>query len=239
MEIRGSRECQDCGRRWSYYDTGSVECPDCGSMQSVGVDEERVRHTATPGDLDLSAVREQVDVDPLHRVADAAVETCRPHLRSAGFLHAGDLLDLADDHLAARELLHVADVFGRSFDPGDDEEYYFLALLRGADQGERPAPEAVPSSLRAARGLAYADAVDDYRSELRTWAEDEAVLDRPAREVLSLLREHVKRVQSLQGDVPPRDAETLVAAARALATALREDDEGSLATARERLARLA
>jgi len=57
MEIRGERECTDCGERWSYYETGDVACPACGSMQSVGVDEERALHTTTAGEFDLTEAR--------------------------------------------------------------------------------------------------------------------------------------------------------------------------------------
>src|SRR6056297_1417065 len=64
MEIRGERECKDCGTRWSYYETGSVACPNCESVRSVGVDEERKRHTAGQATLDLTEVRNMIDAEP-------------------------------------------------------------------------------------------------------------------------------------------------------------------------------
>jgi len=235
MEIRGERECQNCGTRWSYYDTGSVTCPDCGSMHSVGVDEERSLHTASPVDVDLTAAREQVDADPLHRVAATAKEACREYVRRRGFVHAGDLRDLDDTYLAATELLHAADVFGRSFQPTDDEEYYFLELLRGADRGERPDPVDVPESMREARGLAVADAVKEYRRELKRWYDGD---DSAAEDALESVREHQKRLRALGGDLDPGTTETLVAATRGLARYLRDDDEVALANAQDRLDRL-
>ena len=236
MEIRGERECQNCGTRWSYYDTGSVTCPDCGSMHSVGFDEERNLHTTSPVDFDLTAAREQVDADPLHRVAATAKEACREYVRRRGFVHAGDLRDLDDTYLAATELLHAADVFGRSFQPTDDEAYYFLELLRGADRGERPDPVDVPESMREARGLAVADAVKQYRRELKRWHDGD---DPAAEDALESVREHQKRLRALGGDLDPGTAEALVAATRGLARYLRDDDEVALANARDRLDRSA
>ncbi|MFC6730630.1 TFIIB-type zinc ribbon-containing protein, partial [Natronoarchaeum mannanilyticum] len=152
MEIRGERECKDCGTRWSYYETGSVSCPNCESVRSVGVDEERKRHTAGQAALDLTEVRNMIDAAPESDVADAAIENCREFVRRTGFIDAGELQPLDDVYLAARELRQVADIVGRSYDPTEDEELYYLSLLRGADRGERPAPDEVPAGLREARG---------------------------------------------------------------------------------------
>lgn len=236
MEIRGERECQDCGSRWSYYETGTITCPDCGSMHSVGVDEERRLHTTSPVELDLSGVREDVEAEPLHQIADRAKDVCREYVRKRGFVHAGDLRDLDETYLAATELLHAADVFGRSFQPSDDEAIYFLELLRGADAGERPDAADVPESMYDARGLAAANAVREYRRDLRQWYDGD---DPAADDALETLGEHVKRFRALSGGVDPRSAETLVAAARDLARYLREGDELALTNARDRLERLA
>ncbi|PSQ18541.1 hypothetical protein BRD00_04415 [Halobacteriales archaeon QS_8_69_26] len=243
MRVRGRRECKECGTRWSYYETGSIHCPSCGSIRSVGVDEERRLHTDGPAALDLTPVRERFDRDPIGAVTDDAKECCREYVRRRGFVRGGELLDLDDGYLAAAELLHVADVVGRSFDPDDREELYLLELLRGADAGERPDPGDVPDSMRAARGLAYANAVRDYRRELREWLEDRDEDDRarqvPAvRETLGQLDDHAKRIRALEGDVDPQTVERLVLATRDLAEALRDGDEDALATARDRLARI-
>jgi uncharacterized Zn finger protein (UPF0148 family) len=240
MQIRGQRECQDCGSRWSYYDTGSIECPECGSIHSVGVEEERRRHTDEPAELHLSEVRERYDVDPIEEVTDDAKSQCREYCRRRGFVDAGELLDLDDTYLAAAELTHVADLVGRSFSPSEAEELYLLELLRGADRGERPGPDRVPESMRAARGLAYADSVREYRREIRGWLEDRGTEQRSrtveaVRETLSELDNRIKRVRALEGDVEPREAERLVKAVRDLAVALRDGDEDALATAGDRL----
>jgi uncharacterized Zn finger protein (UPF0148 family) len=238
MEIRGERECKDCGTRWSYYESGSVACPNCESIRSVGVDEERKRHTAGTATLDLTAVRNKIDAAPEDEVADAATEACREYVRRHGFIDAGELQPLDDVYLAAHELKHVADVMGRSYDPTADEELYYLSLLRGADRGDRPAPEDVPDPIREARGLAYTDAVQAYRRELGTWIDDQ---DDPMPAVggaLASLGDHVKRIRALQGDVSPEMAELLVKAARNVGEAARWDDEDALARCRDRLKRL-
>jgi len=238
MEIRGKRECKECGTRWSYYETGTVSCPGCGSVKSVGIDEERKRHTASPATLNLTAVRNMIDEESREDVAAAAIEDCREFIRKHGFIKEGELQDLGDVYLAAHELRGVADVFARSFDPTEDEELYYLSLLRGADHGERPDPESVPASIREARGLGYADAVDEYRTDLKTYLDDQSRPDHEALATLQSITEHVKRVRALQGDVDPKTAERLMKAARALGEYVRWDDEDALVRCRERLDRL-
>jgi len=243
MRVRGERECTDCGHRWSYFETGAVECPSCGSLRSVGVDEPR-QHTDAAVTLDLTAARERVEAD-LHDALETAAEDCREYVRRRGFVDAGELRDLDDTYLAAAELVHAADLAGRAMrtDLDDDERLYLLDLLRGADAGDRPAPDRVPRSLWAARGLAYADCVEEYRSELRDWlaarGEDDDARSVPAvRTALDGVDGVVTRTRALQGDVPPGEAETLVAAVREVASALRDGDEEALAAARDRVERL-
>jgi uncharacterized Zn finger protein (UPF0148 family) len=243
MRIRGQRECKDCGTRWSYYDTGSVDCPNCGSVRSVGVDDERKRHTDSPAALDLTPVRERYDVDPLYDVTEDAKSRCREYVRRRGFIRGGDLLDLDDTYLAANELVHVADVVGRSFAPTDEEQLYLLSLLRGTDAGERPPPGEVPGSMRAARGLAYAEAVRDYRREVRDWLSDNGRDDRArelpdVRRALAGIDARVKRLRALGGDEDPHDVERVLEATRELADALRDGDETALSAAVERIDRL-
>ncbi|MFC6989111.1 hypothetical protein ACFQJD_11055 [Haloplanus sp. GCM10025708] len=232
MRVRGHRECNDCGRQWSYYDTGRVECPNCGSLRSVGVDE-RTFHTATPVSLDLSSHRDAFDGGDPTDLADDLKSDLREYVRQRGFVDAGDLADLNDAFLAAHELLQAIDVYARARDPSDDDRLYVLSLLRGADAGERPAPDDVPESMAAARGLGYADAVEAYRSDAVDWLDENP--DPAGRTALGTVSERVKRVQALEGDVSPRDAERLVTATREIATYLREGDEAALASARDRL----
>lgn len=234
MRIRGQRRCKDCGERWSYYETGEVTCPSCGSILSVGVDDRRRLHTAGRVDFDLSGVRTGIDQRPLRDVAQDAAQQARTYVSACGFIDGGTLLPLDDVALAAAELRHAGSMLHRRLDVTEAEERYFLALLAGADAGDRP--DAVPESMRSARGLGVADAVGAYRTDLSTWLELHP--DPAASSTTASVRDHVKRIEALDGDVPPEQAEVLVAAARALGTYLREDDESALIEARDRVDRL-
>ena len=232
MKIRGERECKECGTRWSYYETGSVGCPACGSLHSVGVDE-RTEHTDLRVEFDLTDVRNAIDDVSTDDLADRAGEACREYVRRRGFINAGRLRDLDETYLAANELLHVADIVGRNIRLEEREELYFLSLLRDADAGTRPPAEEVPPSLRSARGLAAANAVREYRRDLRTWTEDRD-LTAAERGALETLGEHVTRIRMLDGDVDPRTADRLIDATRDLANGLR-GDEVAFTQAQDRL----
>ena len=228
MKIRGDRECKDCGTRWSYYETASVACPDCGSLRSVGVDE-RTRHTDAPATFDLTPVRGAIDEEPLRRIAEDAAERATEYVRKRGFVDAGALLVLDETFVAATVLRHVATAIARGLQTSDPEELYFLELLRGADDGERPPAEEVPDSLRSAHGLAMADAVEDYQRDVR-----EYLTDRPDEQASTLsgrIRDQRKRVEALDGDVAPEDAARLLRATRDLGKYLQRDDESALVTA--------
>jgi uncharacterized Zn finger protein (UPF0148 family) len=233
MDVRGERECKSCGTRWSYFETGSVECPSCGSIRSVGVGDRKL-HTDAGGELDLTDAR-QAGADDVLDALEPAKEACREYCQSRGFVAGGDLLDLDDTYLAAQELRRVAVLLAGKLRVGEDEQRHVLALLNGADDGERPEPEDVPESLWAARGLAYAASVDAYRAAIREHS-DGSVPD-PESGLLERVREHGKRVEALDGEVDPADSERLVAAVRAVADSLRGDDSG-VERARTRLAAL-
>jgi len=174
MKVRGERECRECGVRWSYYKTGSVECPDCGSLRSVGVDD-RTAHTDAPATLDLSAHRARFG-DARGTLPEEGVDDLKDDLREyarrRGFIRGGELLPLDDTYLAARELLEAVDLYDRLRDPTDRDREYLLALLAGADDGDRPATKAVPDSLREARGMAAVRAVDEYRTDLLAFLDE-------------------------------------------------------------------
>ncbi|OYR40341.1 hypothetical protein [Halorubrum sp. Eb13] len=174
MKVRGERECQGCGARWSYYETGSVECPDCGSLRSVGVDD-RTAHTDAPASLDLSPHRARFgDASgtlPAEGVDDLKSDL-REYVRKRGFVRGGELLPLDTVYLAARELLEAVDCYDRLRDPTDADREYLLDLLAGADDGDRPATADVPERLREARGMAAARAVDEYRSDLLAFLDE-------------------------------------------------------------------
>jgi hypothetical protein len=235
MHVRGHRECRDCEHRWSYYETGAIDCPNCGSLRSVGVDD-RTRHTDSPASLDLSPHRRAVDVGDLADTADELKRDLRGYRNKRGFISGGELLELDGTYLAATELLYVVDVLERTDERSDEEELYLLSLLRGADVGDRPAVEAVPTSMRAARGLAVVEAVDDYRRETLSWLDDNP--DQAARQVLGTVAELVKRTRALGGDVPLETSEALLVATQEVSRALRTGDDAALSTASERLSRL-
>lgn len=232
MKIRGHRECKACGIEWSYYDTGEISCPACGSLHSVGTDDDQTLHTATATPFDLAPVRDSIDDTRIDRLAERASDRAHQFTRGYGFIDAGELHPLDETYLAAMELRYAAGEIQRRMTPTDDEERFFTALLR-ADDGERPDPQAVPTSLQATRGLAYSNACDTYRSDLRTYLEEhpDAVTDAP----LERLSTHIRRIQALDGDVSPQESEALVSATRALGRYLIDGDEGQLAVATERL----
>ncbi|MFC7134559.1 MULTISPECIES: TFIIB-type zinc ribbon-containing protein [Salinibaculum] len=230
MKLRGERQCTDCGTRWSYYETGEITCPECGSVRSVGVGDH-AEHTDSPVELDLQPAIEQVDTEPLGTVAETAADQARQYLHRAGFVDAGRLKPFGDTYLVAAELRRVGATLSRAMRVDDDEELYLLSLLRGGADGERPPPAEVPDSLRAERGLAVAAAVDAYVSDLRRVQEDP---ERPVAEVLSAVRDRRKRIEALDGDVEPEEAERIVRAVRDLSAYLREGDETALVRAGDR-----
>ena len=229
MRVRGERVCQSCGAQWSYYETGTVNCPDCGSIRSVGVGE-RAEHTAGSASLDLTDAVAAVDEEPLRDVAERTVDAAATYLRAAGFVKAGELQPLDDTSLAAAELRRVGQSLNRALRITDAEELYFVSLLLAAHDNERPPPEEVPESLRGERGLAVAASADAYVSDVRRLDPGPAV-----GQVLSTVRAHRKRIEALDGDVPPAEAERIVRALRDIYRSIREDDEAALARASERL----
>ncbi|KTG08305.1 hypothetical protein AUR64_18880 [Haloprofundus marisrubri] len=235
MEIRGRRECADCGTRWSYYETGSVSCPDCGSIRSVGVDE-RKEHTDTATTLELTDLKTTLVDGEVRDVVDDLKPRLREYIRKRGFVSEGELRPLDDEILVAAELLHAVDVYDRSRETTEEEYLYVLTLVNGAESGDRPAPDDVPRSMAAARGLAYATVVSKYRREAVTWLE--ANPDAEAQTTLGTIRDHEKRMHALEGDVPLTDSERLVEATKELSEYLATDELDALATAQDRLSRL-
>ncbi|GAB7017665.1 DUF7117 family protein [Halostagnicola bangensis] len=232
MKIRGERECTECGTRWSYYETGSVSCPNCGTLRSVGLDD-RTEHTDMEVAFDLTPVRNTIDDSSTGELAEQSRERAREYIRQRGFVNGGDLRELDDTYLAATELLHIADIVARERRLEEDEELYFLSLLEIADRGQRPPPAEVPPSLRSARGIAAANAVREYRRDIRTWSEDESFTT-DQQSALETLGDHVTRIRMLEGDIEPKTAETLIRATRELADGLRGDGD-ALASATHRI----
>lgn len=201
------------------------------------MDDDRALHTTSPVEFDLTDARDALESGSLRTAAERAVDAAREYLRATGFVDGGELLPLSETYLAAAELRAAGDAVGRARAVDDDEEFYFLSLLGGADGGERPDAAAVPESMRDSRGLAYASAVGEYRSDLRAYLDEHP--DPAASDVSETLGAHLKRVRALDGDVPVEESEALVRVARALGRGVREGDETALAEARARLDRLA
>lgn len=285
MKIRGERKCRDCGNRWSYFETGTVECPDCGSLRSVGT-TARATHTDSPVTLELSPHRDRFGEArgtlPTEGIDDLKRDL-REYVHKRGFIHSGELRDLDSTYLAARELIEAVDVYDRLRNPTDADREYLLALLAGADDGDRPDTTVVPEAMREARGMAAVRSVDEYRADLSTFLEeladlrepaggkgegavsvrdvgvgvdaerngerdanvedadvdavDDVDVDRvaPAREALERLRDRIRRVEALQGDVEPATADALVGAANALGDYVRSGTTASLERARDRI----
>lgn len=235
MRIRGRRECTDCGREWSYYETGAVTCPDCGSPFSVGRDE-RTQHTDAAVELDLAAERAAVEEEPLGDVLAAAAETCREYRRRSGFIRAGALREPTAVDLVASEIVHLAGaVRGRDgFEPATAE--YALSLLAVPGEGSRPPPERVPADVRESRALGVADVVAEYVAAARRWDGAD-----PADRVAALLErveDHRRRVQAIGGDLPPASAEALLEALRDCHATMTGADDAAVARGHERLERL-
>lgn len=242
MEIRGNRECKDCGARWSYYDTGEVACPECGSLRSVGVDDDRQLHTDSAVSLDLDPIKGRLADRPLADTAEETTDRCRAYIRKRGFIDAGELEELDETYLIASELRHAMGAYERSLSAGsldegtdDAEQLYLLSLL----DTDRPSVDRVPDSLASARGLAYADAVEAYRSDLLEWLDANDEEFPSVRTALGRLDDHVRRVEALDGNIEPATAERLVEIAREIGRYLREGDESALARAEDRLDSLA
>jgi hypothetical protein len=235
MELRGRRECQSCGAQWSYFETESIACPECGSPRSTAVDDGAV-HTGTDATLDLGPARAAVEAEPLDRVAESAVEAARSYRQDLGFVSGGKLRPMPTEALVAGEVETVGATVGRRLQVTDAEEAHFLALLRAPVDGERPGPADVPETLHAERGLAVSRTVGDYRRDLRAYLKyPDDTIDAEVAGALSAIRARRKRIDALDGDVEPRQAERLVAAIRDLYAYLERDDEAALARIDQRL----
>jgi len=233
MDVRGERECRDCGERWSYYETGEIRCPACGSVRSRGVGD-RAFHTDAAPELDLEDARARAaesDADgdeDLRAAARLARDAAREYLAGKGFVVGGELRPLGSEYRRAAELRYVADEVERRLDVSEETVERFLSLLNDGDIANPPA------SLRGAHGLAAAEAADEYGGEIREWLERAALTIDP-KPALGRLRDHVKRVEALDGEINPNEAATLVAAARDIGRACREDDPAALAAAESAL----
>ena len=229
MKIRGQRECKDCGAQWSYYETGSIACPECESLHSVGRNDRQL-HTASPATLDLTDVKQDLESEPIETVARRGAQAAATFVRKHGFIRGGELEPLTEQFVTATELRHAGLELSRSLRISDSEEQYLLAILAGAENGERPPADAVPDSMEAVRGLASTSAVEDYQRDLRRYLAEHP--DENARQILGRVADHRTRIEALDGDVAPETADTLIGAVRAVGQYL--IDEGTTLEAARR-----
>ena len=103
MEVRGIRECQNCGTRFSYYDTGDPACPDCGSLHTVGVGD-RALHTDRPADLELSGALAALEAGRYRDDGNEAEETVCEYVVRGSVINGGEVRDLYGVYLAAATL---------------------------------------------------------------------------------------------------------------------------------------
>jgi len=146
MEIRGERECLDCGETWSYFETREPDCPECGSLRSRAVEdaEEDTGGAVETGDLLTRFGSEFGDA------LSEAEDRCREYTSRAGFIEGGELLPPKPVYVMACEVKHVAAEFVGEREPTDEERAYVVALVEGVEKGEPPAPHERPDSLDAA-----------------------------------------------------------------------------------------
>ncbi|MFW5900457.1 MAG: DUF7117 family protein [Halodesulfurarchaeum sp.] len=222
MEVRGIRECKNCGRQWSYYETGSPACPECGSLYSVGIGDRHL-HTDRPANLDLEEARDALDAGRYREAGEAVEATARQYVHRRGFVNGGDLRPLEDRYLVAHELRHVGHQLRQPMVEGLGGENvdleYVETLFQAATDGTRPPAAAVPESMSGTRGLAVADAVSEYHDALKTWL-DATETDQDVDGPLDQVDSHVRRFRALEGAVEPETAEHLVEAVRAIGTVL-------------------
>ncbi len=192
MEIRGERECLDCGETWSYFETREPACPECGSLRSRAIEDaaDDTSGAVETGDL-LTRFGGGFD-DALGE----AEERCREYTSRKGFVEGGELLPPEPVYVMACEVKHIAGEFVGTREPTDDEREYIVALVEGVETGEPPAPDARPESLDAAHNRAVAETVEEYAKELSRYLDG---LDRADSRVEEA-RDLAKRTQATDGD---------------------------------------
>jgi hypothetical protein len=192
MEIRGERECLDCGEKWSYFETREPECPECGSLRSRAV-EDAAKDTAgavETGDL-LTRFGGEFD-DAL----EEAEERCREYTSRAGFVEGGELLPPESVYVMACEVKHIAAEFVGAREPTDEEHAYVVSLVEGVEAGKPPSPDERPASLDAAHNRAIAETVEEYAKEISGYLRSVGETDGRVEEA----RDLAKRTQATDGE---------------------------------------
>jgi hypothetical protein len=192
MEIRGERECLDCGETWSYFETREPECPECGSLRSRAVEdaEEDTAAAVETGDLLTQFGGE------FESALSEAEDRCRDYTSRTGFVEGGELLPPSPLYVMACEVKHIAAEFVGDREPTDAEREYVVALVEGVETGEPPSPDGRPSSLDAAHRRAVAETVEEYAVELSRYLRSIGETDGRVEEA----RDLAKRTQATDGD---------------------------------------
>ena len=170
MEIRGERECLECGSTWSYFESREVCCPECGSIKSQSMSSPRMDNTT---DIDLvdSEVLGGLS-DDLDSALSTLEERCREYTGKTGFVERGDLKPPSPRYVMACEVKQIAAIYDANQLTGDDRRY-FVDLVHGLRDGEPP--EKPSGELEYIHNTAIAETVRDYATEVERYARKRSV----------------------------------------------------------------
>ncbi|MFB6284080.1 MAG: hypothetical protein ABEK59_09145 [Halobacteria archaeon] len=170
MELRGERECLECGSTWSYFDSRQVCCPECGSIRSQSVSSPRMDSTSDVDIVDsevLTGIGENFD-----ETLSELEERCRRYTSQTGFVEKGDLKPPTPRYVMACEIKHAATT--RDAEGLDEKSRrYVVDLVHGIRDGEPP--DKTPSGLQETHNLAIAETVRDYSTEVERYARKRGV----------------------------------------------------------------
>lgn len=191
MEIRGERECLDCGETWSYFETREPACPECGSLRSRAVEDAE---EDSSGAVETGDILTRFGTD-FHEALSEAEDRCREYTSRKGFVEAGELLPPEPAYVMACEVKHVAAEFTGARQPEDGEREYVVSLVEGVEKEDPPAPEDRPESLDAAHNRAVAETVEEYSKEVSRYLDGLDDADSRVEEA----RDLAKRTQATDG----------------------------------------
>ncbi|MDY7082388.1 MAG: hypothetical protein SXQ77_08310 [Halobacteria archaeon] len=189
MEIRGERECLDCGSTWSYFDTKSVE--------SVGGEE--MDSDSVLGELRMDDVIPRLGTEFEDALEDAE-ENCRSYVSRQGFIKGGELQPPSPRFVMACEIIEIADALLRPMrrEITEDERLYVVDMIHGLKEGEPPAPDERPESLDTYHNLAVARTVEDYAREVSRYVRNSSEKELPGE--IEEARTKAKRTKATEGE---------------------------------------
>jgi len=174
MEIRGKRECLDCGRSWSYFETREPECPDCGSLRSRATEGAK---QDTAGAVEVKDVLTRFGGD-FESALRETEEKCREYTSRTGFVEGGELRPPEVEYVMSCEIKHAAnELLRETRDITDAEHAYVVSLVKGIGGDEPPSPADRPDSLDAVHNLAVAETVKEYAKETTRYLQDRELTD--------------------------------------------------------------